>query len=54
MHIEGGITEHRDLDGRYIGQDEDDGYIGWWDFSGEMQPEPTHWMPRPPPPQHAN
>lgn len=50
MHDEGGIVEIRDTNGRYIGQDERDGYIGWWDYGGGMQPEPTHWMPLPPPP----
>jgi hypothetical protein len=50
MHEEGGITEHRDMDGRYTGQTESDGFIGWWDVSGCMQPEPTHWMPLPDPP----
>jgi len=51
MHVEGGITEHRDLDGRYIGQDEDDGYIGWWDVGGGMLPEPIYWQPLPAPPE---
>jgi len=50
VHDEGGITEHRDLDGRYIGQDESEGYIGWLDFDGGMLPEPTHYRPLPPPP----
>ena len=47
MHDEGGIIEHRDMDGRYTGQTESDGFIGWWDVSGCMEPEPTHWMPLP-------
>ncbi|VBB10668.1 hypothetical protein [Burkholderia stabilis] len=47
IHDEGGITEHRDLDGRYTGQTESEGYIGWWDVSGGMQPEPDRWMPMP-------
>ena len=51
IHDEGGIIEHRDMDGRYTGQTESDGFIGWWDVSGCMQPEPTHWMPLPIPPQ---
>ncbi|MDR8087834.1 hypothetical protein KPB05_10210 [Burkholderia gladioli] len=49
MHDEGGTTEHRDMDGRWIGQDDRDGYIGWWDVSGGMQPCPDRWMPMPPP-----
>ena len=47
LHVEGGIREHRDLEGRYIGQDEDEGYDGWIDWFGGMLPEPTHWMPLP-------
>lgn len=47
---EGGTTEHRDMDGRYIGQTESEGYAGWLDWDGGMQPDPTHWMPMPPPP----
>ncbi|MFY3531302.1 hypothetical protein [Achromobacter denitrificans] len=44
---EGGTTEHRDLDGRYIGQDDRDGFAGWLDWMGGMTPNPTHWMPLP-------
>lgn len=52
MHKESFTIEHRDLDGRYLGQTEDDGYTGWFDHNGGMQPDPTHWMPLPPaPPQ---
>ncbi|HIE5943627.1 hypothetical protein [Burkholderia cepacia] len=47
IHDEGGTTEHRDMDGRYVGQTDSDGYIGWWDVSGGMQPEPDRWMPKP-------
>jgi hypothetical protein len=50
LHQEAYIREHRDLDGRYIGQDESDGCDEWMDWSGGMLPEPTHWMPLPPPP----
>ncbi|HDS1140107.1 TPA: hypothetical protein QDZ75_004184 [Stenotrophomonas maltophilia] len=46
-----GTTEHRDLDGRYIDQTESEGYDGWLDWDGGMQPDPTHWMPRPSPPE---
>ncbi|MGI0509095.1 hypothetical protein ABY44_39365 [Burkholderia sp. ZZQ-2] len=47
VHDEGGTTEHRDMDGRYIGQTDSDGYIGWWDVGGGIQPEPDRWMPMP-------
>lgn len=47
LHLEGGIHERRDLEGRYIDQDEDEGYDGWIDWSGGMNPEPSHWMPLP-------
>ncbi|WP_431018199.1 hypothetical protein [Burkholderia gladioli] len=49
MHDEGGTTEYRNIDGRWIGQDDRDGYIGWWDVSGGMQPCPDRWMPMPSP-----
>jgi hypothetical protein len=45
----GYIRERRDIDGRYIGQDESDGYDGWMDYDGGM-PDPTHWQPLPAPP----
>lgn len=47
IHDEGGTTEHRDMDGRWIGQNDRDGYIGWWDVSGGMHPCPDRWMPMP-------
>lgn len=50
LHQEAYIRERRDLDGRYIDQDEFDGFDGWVDWTGGMLPEPTHWMPLPPPP----
>lgn len=40
------IREHRDLEGRWIGQDESDGYEGWLDWLGGIPS--THWMPLPP------
>lgn len=43
----GYIREHRDSDGVYLGQDESDGFMGWMDCDGGMQPDPTHWMPLP-------
>lgn len=51
MHAEAGIREVRDLDGRYIDQHEDEGYDGWIDWSGGMQPEPTHWQHKPAAPE---
>ena len=51
LHQEPFIREQRDLDGRYIDQDEFDGFDGWIDWAGGMIPSPTHWMPLPPPPQ---
>lgn len=50
MDEPGYIREKRDLDGRYIDQDESDGYTGWMDCDGGMLPEPTHWRPLPAPP----
>ena len=51
LHAEPFIREIRDLEGRYIDQDESDGYDGWIDFIGGMMPEPTLWMPLSTPPQ---
>lgn len=52
---EGGIHEHRDLAGNWIGQDESDGYEGWmsWDGGFTEKEPPTHWMPLPAPPADA-
>lgn len=47
MEHEGGTSEYRDTEGRYLGQNDDDGFIGWWDVGGCMQPGPTHWQPMP-------
>jgi hypothetical protein len=52
LHAEAYIREHRDLDGRYVDQDESDGYDGWIDWGGGMLPDPTHWMPLPAAPEH--
>ena len=41
------IREKRDIDGRYIDQEESDGFDGWLDCQGGMQPDPTQWMPLP-------
>lgn len=49
----GGITEHRDLEGRWIGQDESDGWEGWMSWDGGFREDtmmPTHFMPLPAPP----
>ena len=51
LHAEPYIREHRDLDGRYVGQDESDGFDGWMDYDGGMLPEPTLYMPLPPVPE---
>jgi hypothetical protein len=26
-------------------------WCGWWDANGFTRPEPTHWLPLPPPPK---
>jgi hypothetical protein len=41
---EGGTTEYRDEDGRYLGQTDRDDFEGWMDWMGGM-PSPTHWQP---------
>ena len=46
---EGGTTEYRDEDGRYLGQDDRDDFEGWMDWMGGI-PSPTHWSPLPAPP----
>jgi len=52
-HEEPYIREERDIEGYYMGQAEHDGFDGWLDCEGGMTPDPTHWMPLPPPPAIA-
>jgi hypothetical protein len=44
------IQEIRDIDGRYIDQVESDGFDGWLDCTGGMQPAPIYWQPMLAPP----
>lgn len=49
----GGTVVYRDMDGRYIDQDDSDYWEGWVSFDGGFSEEtmmPTHWMPLPSPP----
>lgn len=49
---EGYIKEHRDIDGRYLGQDEQEPYEWWLTLDGGFSYDtmmPTHWMPMPDP-----
>jgi hypothetical protein len=50
-HQEPYSREQRDIDGHYIDQQEHDGFDGWLDCEGGMQPDPTHWQPLPAAPQ---
>lgn len=54
LHEEPYIRERRDADGRYIDQEESDGFDGWIDFLGGMLPEPTMWQPLPSPTAHPS
>lgn len=49
-HQEPYVHEKRDIEGRYIDQDEHDGFDDWLDCTGGMKPDPTHYMPLPPAP----
>jgi len=51
LYVAAYSREIRDMEGFYVDQDESDGYDGWIDFVGGMLPDPTHWMPLPPPPK---
>jgi hypothetical protein len=53
LHEEPYIHEHRDLQGRFVDQDESEGYDGWlsWDGGFTEENPPTHWMPLPEPPK---
>ena len=47
LHESACVRERRDFVGRYIDQDEFDGYDGWIDWAGGMIPSPPHWMDLP-------
>lgn len=49
----GGVTEHRDLDGKWTGQDEYQPWEGWVSFDGGFTEEhlPTRWHDLPAPPK---
>lgn len=44
VHEEPYIREQRDVAGVYIDQQEHEGFDGWMDCDGGMQPDPTFWM----------
>lgn len=50
---DGGIFEHRDIDGCWVGQDEREPWEGWISLDGGFSEDtmmPTHWQPLPNPP----
>ncbi|MDQ0068316.1 hypothetical protein J2W34_000090 [Variovorax boronicumulans] len=49
-HVSPYIHEKRDVAGVYHDQEEHDGFDGWLDCEGGMQPDPTHYMLLPPAP----
>lgn len=53
----GGTTEYRDREGRWIDQDDRDGWEGWISWDGGFSEDtmmPTHWRPLPSPPQEQS
>lgn len=48
----GYVREVRDMDGRYIDQEESDGFEGFMDDEGGL-PDLTHWQPYPSAPSHT-
>lgn len=42
-----GTEVKRDTEGRYVDEVYHEGYQGWLDCEGGMQPDPSHWMPLP-------